>query len=1045
MAHLHDVIDDDLHFKIDPDTRKISRTSENPIVIVQNDHNSERCSFEIPREIDGHDMTLCNNVRIHFLNADVANPTNMSKGVYEATDLDVLDIDPNTLLFTWLIHRNSTIHAGPLNFAISFQCTSEKIEADGSKSIIVEYEWNTLPDTEDISVSGGMDNSEVIAGEDYYDVVDTWLATITNLGETTKADVAAHITAETNSAINEAKQSIDDFAEEVKEHLGKQALSDTGVMVQETGSATDKVMSQDATTKAMEEAKTFASSEAVAVRSDLNARLDLMEATTTATRYVKQDYYNPHTHEYKLEKGNTYRIVNPTGNVIGHWGFNIYIKCTYHVTGRRSLTTGVESTETLVAPTLYFKHFGASWSPDAPTYYDTALPYTKYNSDLPCVDYPNYSDGLDFRVISYIIGVGIQDNTKYGVQQSLIYEFNGKTYYKTWVAPSEQLFDEISSDPAIEKCDILVAGGGDLLVYEDIDGPNSPSSVYEVNANGISNISKTGTSGLTDTYTIVLDDGTTKTFTVTNGDGIKSVTTPEYDDYETTYLVTFDSGATFSFKAPNANSIGIKTPATGTVIHAEDVIPAEHRVNVKVRSKNLIKYPYISQNGTVNGVTFTVNDDQSVTATGAVQPDKFSSFELAKIGDMLRHGVTYRLGDSNNIMLAYKDENGTTNWAHQGLLTWSNSYEFVQLYIQYTPGNGEVNETIHPFLCVEGESDGYTPYVDVSTAKLTRCGKNMFDSSKLLEATGWTETDGVYSGIPHAAYLKYNANDGEALLANFEPGEQYTISLECYADITSEKTQSLIFRFVYTDGSYDSLVFDTGTFTKKTLTSNPDKVIKGVHLSYAHSATAYVRNIQLEKGPVATDYEPYSGVEYDVYSNGQPATVVTSTSPTMTLFTDKPGAIIDAVYNVDQTAAYNKLKSNVPDTPAVVGTPVATRVILEPGDSYVLKPDHMYFIHGSEDSSLQVVDSATGTNALRTVAAASDIQAMITSSGDGENYGQMFVCYLKDNAVLAYSDNNVVNSISWKPMKVEQIFAPKTKVKNTHATENAYVYDYGCP
>ena len=35
--------------------------------------------------------------------------------------------------------------------------------------------------------------------------------------------------------------------------------------------------------------------------------------------------------------------------------------------------------------------------------------------------------------------------------------------------------------------------------------------------NGISSISKTGTSGLVDTYTITFTNGTTTTFTVTNG------------------------------------------------------------------------------------------------------------------------------------------------------------------------------------------------------------------------------------------------------------------------------------------------------------------------------------------------------------------------------------------------------------------------------------------------------------------------------------------------------------------------------------------------
>lgn len=42
---------------------------------------------------------------------------------------------------------------------------------------------------------------------------------------------------------------------------------------------------------------------------------------------------------------------------------------------------------------------------------------------------------------------------------------------------------------------------------------------------GIQSIEKTGTSGLTDTYTITLSDTTTMTFTVTNGNGIQSIAT----------------------------------------------------------------------------------------------------------------------------------------------------------------------------------------------------------------------------------------------------------------------------------------------------------------------------------------------------------------------------------------------------------------------------------------------------------------------------------------------------------------------------------------
>lgn len=49
------------------------------------------------------------------------------------------------------------------------------------------------------------------------------------------------------------------------------------------------------------------------------------------------------------------------------------------------------------------------------------------------------------------------------------------------------------------------------------DGPTGPQGPTGPTGNGIVSITKTGTSGLVDTYTITFTDGTTTTFTVTNG------------------------------------------------------------------------------------------------------------------------------------------------------------------------------------------------------------------------------------------------------------------------------------------------------------------------------------------------------------------------------------------------------------------------------------------------------------------------------------------------------------------------------------------------
>ena len=84
---------------------------------------------------------------------------------------------------------------------------------------------------------------------------------------------------------------------------------------------------------------------------------------------------------------------------------------------------------------------------------------------------------------------------------------------------------------------------------------------------GIADIEKTGTSGLVDTYTITLDDGRKKTFTVTNGNGIASIALTGTQDLVDTYTITFDNGDTETFEVTNGNYIENieKTSSTGLV------------------------------------------------------------------------------------------------------------------------------------------------------------------------------------------------------------------------------------------------------------------------------------------------------------------------------------------------------------------------------------------------------------------------------------------------------------------------------------------------
>lgn len=169
MGHIHSVYDTDAHFKINPITRKLSAEGNSKVSLVQFDHNSERFTFEIPKLIEGHDMSSCNKVEVHFINVDKGKKK-QSTGVYLVDDMQVSDENEDVVIFSWLISRAATLYEGSLNFIVKMICETNEV---------IDYQWNTEIYS-GISVSTGINNSDVIL-EDYIDVLEAWKATITEI------------------------------------------------------------------------------------------------------------------------------------------------------------------------------------------------------------------------------------------------------------------------------------------------------------------------------------------------------------------------------------------------------------------------------------------------------------------------------------------------------------------------------------------------------------------------------------------------------------------------------------------------------------------------------------------------------------------------------------------------------------------------------------------------------------------------------------------------------------------------------------------------
>ena len=161
MEHGHTVYDTDTHFVIDPITRAITNSESKKNLLIQNDHNSEEFTFEIDKVVEGHDMTLCNRVEIHYSNVD-STKRNSSLGVYEVNDLTENE-DGSKITFTWVVSENATFYAGTLSFLIKFICVENGV---------ITYRWNTAVNNS-ITIAKGMQNGEAIA-EAYPDILNQW-------------------------------------------------------------------------------------------------------------------------------------------------------------------------------------------------------------------------------------------------------------------------------------------------------------------------------------------------------------------------------------------------------------------------------------------------------------------------------------------------------------------------------------------------------------------------------------------------------------------------------------------------------------------------------------------------------------------------------------------------------------------------------------------------------------------------------------------------------------------------------------------------------
>jgi len=183
----------------------------------------------------------------------------------------------------------------------------------------------------------------------------------------------------------------------------------------------------------------------------------------------------------------------------------------------------------------------------------------------------------------------------------------------------------------------------------------------------------------------------------------------------------------------------LKAFATGEAININNVISV---IDTQVKSKNIIYSPYFNVTGTVNGVTYTVNADGSITANGtATENAFFYMVQSYKIPAGTYTLSSINLTANNELRCAiYNTDNTLDRYVYNGTFT-INSEKLVYIYLVIAKGNTVNNVTYKPILELGTKATEYTPFIaDLTKVKVTANGTEYIPEANGI-VTGIEATD----------------------------------------------------------------------------------------------------------------------------------------------------------------------------------------------------------------------------------------------------------------------------------------------------------------
>lgn len=283
--------------------------------------------------------------------------------------------------------------------------------------------------------------------------------------------------------------------------------------------------------------------------------------------------------------------------------------------------------------------------------------------------------------------------------------------------------------------------------------------------------------------------------------------------------------------------------------------------------RNLIPYPYANGTVTVNGITFTVNDDRTITINGTATG--FASFTFSRGADKINFigGMTYYFSCRYGIISYLTEEGGAINYIFSDSspsFTWGEGWIFQSIYVQLNEGQTEKNLTVYPMLNRGSSALPYEPYTQSVLS--------------LPEAVELTEYDTAY---PETGEIQKQSKtitfNGTEYLGDYSTSAYfiYTASLQVYGTDSYSGIANNGFVFQNTASGNDMGVYIAGEefstinfWFRKTIFPELNTVDKFKAQLAEWNEAGNLLTVTYKTAEVTTEQADFSADSYIAWKNG---------------------------------------------------------------------------------------------------------------------------------------------------------------------------------